>query len=120
MMLPVPVFSSMHFWLPGGFRHLFPSIALCTAAFFFALLTLRDKMHLITVDFGNALRHHTLVKAADQLIHALTIASLYFHYPARLQNEKPLSVLFFAFSLNSLPVHPLSAFFQAQQTPPVR
>jgi len=49
--------------------HLLSAVALGAAALFFALLTLRDKVHLIAVDLGDAFRHNPLVEAANQLIY---------------------------------------------------
>jgi hypothetical protein len=54
-------------------------VALCAAAFLFALLALRDEVHLLAVGLGDTLRHYTFIEAAQQLFDGLSVASLDFH-----------------------------------------
>lgn len=58
---------------------LLAAVALGAAAFFFALLALRDEVHLVAVDLGDALGDDTFVKAAKQLINSFAFTSFYFH-----------------------------------------
>jgi len=54
-------------------------IALCAAAFLFALLTLRDEVHLLAVGLGDTLCYDTFIEAAQQLLDGFSVASLDFH-----------------------------------------
>jgi hypothetical protein len=58
---------------------LFAPIALGTPSLFFALLALRDKVHLFAERFGDTLRHHAFIEASNQLLYRLTFSSFYTH-----------------------------------------
>jgi hypothetical protein len=60
----------------------FAAIALGAAALLFALLALRDKVHFLSVSFGDALSDHALVKTAQQLLDCLSISAFDFHRSA--------------------------------------
>jgi hypothetical protein len=54
-------------------------VALGTAALLFALLALRDEVHLLAVGLGDALSHYAFIEAAQQLLDGLSFASFDFH-----------------------------------------
>ena len=58
---------------------LFQAVALSAAALLFALLALRNEMHLLAVGLGDPLCHYAFVEAAQQLLDSLSIASFDFH-----------------------------------------
>lgn len=60
-------------------HRLFAAIALGAAALFFALLTLRDEVHLLPVGLGDTLGYHAFIESAQQLLDGLPIASFDFH-----------------------------------------
>ena len=54
-------------------------VALSAAAFLFALLALRDKVHFLSVSLGDPLSDYALIEPAQQLLDSLSIASFDFH-----------------------------------------
>jgi len=60
-------------------HRLLSAVALGAPALFFALLALRDEVHLLSVGLSALLSNYALVKAAQQLLDGLSIASFDSH-----------------------------------------
>jgi hypothetical protein len=55
------------------------AVALGAAALLFALLALRDKMHLFAIRLGDTLSDYALIKTAQQLLNRFSITSFNSH-----------------------------------------
>jgi hypothetical protein len=53
------------FDLMAGLKGLLTPVTLGTAALFFALLTLRNKLHLLAVGFGDSFSNNNLIESAQ-------------------------------------------------------
>jgi hypothetical protein len=66
-------------YLLKPFCHLLAPVTLGTASLLFALLALRDEVHLLTIGLRDSLRDDPFIKAADQLLDRFAITSFYTH-----------------------------------------
>ncbi len=71
-------------------RDLLTPVALSAAALLFALLALRDEVHLLAEGLRDALGDDALIESADQLLDCLTVTTLNFHRSARSVGNEPL------------------------------
>jgi hypothetical protein len=66
-------------WLLVQLHSFLAPVAFGTAALLFALLALRDEVHLLAVGLGDPLGDYALVEAAQELLDSLTVTSIDFH-----------------------------------------
>ncbi len=74
----------------GGFGQLLAAISLGAAALLFALLALRDKVHLLAIGLGDPLGDDTLIKAANQLLNGFAFTTLNSHSAAGSAARRPV------------------------------
>lgn len=66
----------------GRFSQLLATISFGTAALFFALLALRDEVHLLAIRFGDALGNDTFIEAANELFDSFAFTTFNSHSAA--------------------------------------
>lgn len=74
----------------GGFGQLLAAIPLSAAALLFALLALRDEVHLLAIGLGDSLSDDTFIEAANQLLYGFAFTTFNSHSAAGSAVRRPM------------------------------